>query len=860
MSGFITKAACSGHRPTQFAGYAGYQRSELVARLLKERSIARFVVAPVGYGKTSLLVDYAETMFSWVHVFWVNGQSPCFIRDLDDGIIASGCKSVDTNVRLVVFDDVPVLSAERAVLFSRQIDELLAAQCEVIVACTPRCDVLGKLQRDRLRIGPRDLLLDDAEVDGARSADERLRVPASQVPDAQRVAALAWGGADAGVPFVKASLKEQMPADLVLSMTSMYVMRQGSIEDLGAIGVADLELVAEMTQEYPHLGFDPETGRFLTPELEAEDLKAALRGVLDKALDASPFERQEELIWAWANLLAAQEGSCGRACNIVRVLCPRAKRLDWLVRNAVNIVRCGRFYEGLLLVNSMQVSYRDSTVGGKQTRDTFEAVCRMMLGDEGEATRLAKKVAFGDAEQPARICSLLVLARCASDAVRQKAQAVLGDSARAFADGPVEVLSPWAQIAVSWSLVTDVDALAVWWGRLFEGNAQPMVLGLTASWLFSAIAGRHAAGEEFPMPQVVPAVAAVERYVRSALASGSDERQSYFMLSAGLALEEAHMKGVPLAEGPLPSATLLALRHVEFAVAAQKARFARECAAGKMQASALPGGDGLQVPGRVEVAEAKMVRNVPVLKLKMFGRFEVIIGDVPVDERAFSRKHVRQLLLVLASNLGRDLSRDSLAKMLWPDATEHIARKNLYTTWSRLRSALSLTDGSCPYLLRHQYGYSLDERHVRCDVARLNEICRELLFGRPDFRGWAALYTELDRDFANELLPSEDDEGVVSRIRSECRSRLVDALVSATQSVIDGGNLQLAIWFGRSAIGHDETREDAYVALMRAQVANGQRTAAIMTYHQCRRVLADKLGVDPSPETNAFYESLLDSE
>ena len=95
-------------------------------------------------------------------------------------------------------------------------------------------------------------------------------------------------------------------------------------------------------------------------------------------------------------------------------------------------------------------------------------------------------------------------------------------------------------------------------------------------------------------------------------------------------------------------------------------------------------------------------------------------------------------------------------------------------------------------------------------------------------------------------------------MRKNCCSRLVDALVSATQNVVEAGNPQVAIWFARLALSHDDTREDAYVALMRAQIANGQTTAAIMSYHTCRRVLSEKLGIDPSPETVALYESLLD--
>ena len=83
MSGFVSQSACRGRRPSQFAGYSGYQRQELITRLLKERTVARFVVAPCGYGKTWLAIDYAETVFAWTHTFFVNCQRilpPAIVR------------------------------------------------------------------------------------------------------------------------------------------------------------------------------------------------------------------------------------------------------------------------------------------------------------------------------------------------------------------------------------------------------------------------------------------------------------------------------------------------------------------------------------------------------------------------------------------------------------------------------------------------------------------------------------------------------------------------------------------------------------------------------------------------------------
>ena len=863
MSGFIVKAACSGRRPNQFAGYSGYQRASLIAHLLKDRSVARFVVAPSGYGKTSLLVDYAETMFAWVHVFWINGQSPCFLRDLDEGDIAKDCMAVDKDVRLVIFDDVPALDATRAESFSHQIDELLMAKCEVIVACTPRCDVLGQLQRDRMRISARELLLGDDELDSARSAEERAQSPSAQLPDSCRVPALVWKEtADSAAQFVKRSLREQMPADLLLGMSSMYALQEGSLESLTKIGSLDISLIGELAADYPHMGFDTDTGRFESPRVSVDVMAAGLKGVLDDIVSSSSCRSREQLVWEWANILLNVEHSPSRACDIVRVLCPRIKRAPWLAQHAEELVEQGCFYDGLMLARSIRLQSKDSSSGEKARCLAFESLCRSLLGDGNGAVRCAKRLAFDRSYgTAAQICGLLVVVRNGNDFLRQRACALLADIAAPQEGLPVETMSPWIQACVSWRVLNDgIERFPDWWDSLVKGGASPHVLCLTASWLYGKLATWYAERDDGSSPLLPGTYAPVESYLRDTLASSEEGDWDYHAASAVLALERAHMRGMPLSQGPLPSSTLLLLRRFEMSMLVQRTKLEQD-------AESEHDADGKWATGEArnmqqalsEITHMPPERNIPVLKIKMFGRFEVSIGSTPIADSAFRRKHVRLLLVLLAANLGRELSRVKMAQMLWPDTADEMARRNFYTAWSKLRKALSLPDGTCPYLVRHQFGCSLEARYVQCDIVRLNEICRQLLFGRPDFKGWAALYSEIDRDFSNEFLPSESSEEVIEQVRNDCRARLVDALVSATQSVIDGGNTQLALWFARSAVGHDETREDAYVALMRAQIANSQRTAAMLTYHKCRRVLAEQLGMDPSPETTALYKSLLDS-
>ena len=120
-------------------------------------------------------------------------DSPCFLRDLDRGIISSSLTAADASSFLAVVEDVPPLDATRAAALSGVFDELLGRGCEVLATCAPSCDAYGPLQHDRLKLSAADLLLSDAELDAARPADDRASRPAAAVPPAERVPGLVWG-------------------------------------------------------------------------------------------------------------------------------------------------------------------------------------------------------------------------------------------------------------------------------------------------------------------------------------------------------------------------------------------------------------------------------------------------------------------------------------------------------------------------------------------------------------------------------------------------------------------------------------------------------------------------------------------
>jgi Bacterial transcriptional activator domain len=64
----------------------------------------------------------------------------------------------------------------------------------------------------------------------------------------------------------------------------------------------------------------------------------------------------------------------------------------------------------------------------------------------------------------------------------------------------------------------------------------------------------------------------------------------------------------------------------------------------------------------------------------------------------------------------------------------------------------------------------------------------------------------------------------------------------------------------RILVAAHPVRERLVAALMRALVAAGRDTEALLVYQRTREALADALGVDPSPELSALHVALLRGE
>lgn len=838
MLSFLAQSACRGNRPSRFSSLRAYPRPALVAKLLRERNVARFMVAPSGFGKSTLALEYAETVFAFDHVFWIDCASPCFLRDLDARGIVDGLVEVDDQSFLAVFEDVPPLDSLRAELFGAVLDDLLDRGCEVLITCTPAADVFAD-QTDRMLVGAGDLLLSDEEVDFARLPSDIAETPAHDVARCSRVAALAWGES-VSPAFLELAASEELPADVMAALFALLCLGSGSLSDVRRIVRIDDEVAQLLERSYIYVGVDRVRGTFCAAPFGVPQIAQAFSDRLAN-LGASSHEDAGAFVLRLAEALM-DAGRCARACEVMRCLASAHVRCTWLASQSRRLRDAACLLNARMLYASLDSRQLDA-------QQHLEEAVRCALLGETVAGCLAARHALACGADPAQqaVAQLVQLFGSAGEAAAACASAI-----RELGDGPFPHLNAMA-CAVDPAFNEDILPAQAWLME-FEGAELAEGALLCAAKLLDDAGG----SEGMLAVQLAERVAAaVARDVSRAFAATGSLTLSQAL--AACSFSRVLERGCLDMPGLDPRCAMAANR-LERALSMQRMECERAHAR-KLRSRASFESTHPDAFRKVAWGTAMPATPAPPrLTVNLFGRLEVKVGDAAVESGHLSRQKVRSLLALLVLNRGRDVSRDRLAAQLWPESSASCRRKNFYATWSQLRSALSTPEGDCPYLVRHQNGVCIEARLLASDVLELEEVCRALLFNRPGRGGWGHLFARVEDSFADELLPGDDGCDVIDGLREDCKNRLVDALVAASGKLLDSGDPREGLWFARAALSRDDSREDVYVALMRAQIASLQRTAALQTYFACRRYLADDLGIDPSAETMRLYRSIIEVE
>lgn len=251
------------------------------------------------------------------------------------------------------------------------------------------------------------------------------------------------------------------------------------------------------------------------------------------------------------------------------------------------------------------------------------------------------------------------------------------------------------------------------------------------------------------------------------------------------------------------------------------------------------------------------------LRVYLAGAICLERGTVLVTEEHLPGRQARLAFAFLAAERERALAREEIADVLWNGAPPRAWDSALRALMSKLRGTLGVVglDGSTAiahafgcYQLRLPADAWVDLEAAADAIHRAETALRDADLVQAN--GWALAANAIAR---RPFLPGEDGPWVGSR-RAHLRNLRVRALECRAHVLIERGDFALAARDAQEVVELEPFRETGYQLLMRAYAGAGNPAEALRVYERFRLTIAEELGADPSPATQAVYLEILRGE
>lgn len=250
------------------------------------------------------------------------------------------------------------------------------------------------------------------------------------------------------------------------------------------------------------------------------------------------------------------------------------------------------------------------------------------------------------------------------------------------------------------------------------------------------------------------------------------------------------------------------------------------------------------------------------LRIYLTGRLCLEVSGSLTDQQAFPSQQARLAFAYLICERSQPISRTELAHVLWPQGLPPSWDSSLSAVVSTLRALIGSAglDGSAAitgaagcYEVRLPRSSWVD---TEAAVDSIHEAEAALEADDPaSAYGPSAVAHHIAR---RPFLPGEEGTWIEHR-REKLRSILIRALECRAEVYLWNREFPLAVEAARDAVTLEPFREACYRQLMRAHAAAGNSAEALRVYQQCRQLISEELGANPSSQTRAVHNEILQS-
>jgi DNA-binding SARP family transcriptional activator len=255
--------------------------------------------------------------------------------------------------------------------------------------------------------------------------------------------------------------------------------------------------------------------------------------------------------------------------------------------------------------------------------------------------------------------------------------------------------------------------------------------------------------------------------------------------------------------------------------------------------------------------------KAPLLRINTLGRFQVLRGDVLIEEKEWHGGKSKALLQAILARGSKRVHKEVLTEVLWPDgdsvSEERILKVALHRLRKILEPAINKSFGSSYIHLKDNL-VSLDETLCEVDFEQFLSLLRqgEEIEKKGDAREALILYEKAMEHYGGEFLPDEPYASWARDKREELKKVCCSLLLKVAGIYEQNGAYRKAMTLYKRVLSMDRFLEEAYQRIMLLYSRTGRRNQALEVYRAYNKALRDELQIEPDELTVALYKKILE--
>jgi DNA-binding SARP family transcriptional activator len=249
------------------------------------------------------------------------------------------------------------------------------------------------------------------------------------------------------------------------------------------------------------------------------------------------------------------------------------------------------------------------------------------------------------------------------------------------------------------------------------------------------------------------------------------------------------------------------------------------------------------------------------MRVNLFGEFSISYGGKTIRDKDARSKKVWNIMERLIFFRDREIQKEELIEILWPDEELDDPGNALKTLLYRVRSTvedLGIESGKDIVRYKHgAYSWSRDIEMV-VDTEEFEECIKLAAAAENNDEKLTAIFKALNL-YKGDFLPAAASELWVIPISSYFHSQYVKLLNEAIPLLTEAARYEEIVDICRHAVDIDPYDEHFHYIMIRNLIASGSAQAAYQHYIFVTDLFYTKFGITPSDEFTSLYREIADN-